>query len=131
MTTTQQETKQFNHGRYAYQKGWCRCDECIQGYENHKTKLKEWQKAQRQKKSHRKKLATISINPLLEWVTNNDRWSDVDRYKKRALLRNENKKISVYEIDKLCNIFQVHPIEVYGWDWISNPDITEGAEVVD
>jgi len=131
MPSSEQKPETFNHGRYAFRKGWCACEECVESYAKYNESRREYARKLRQKRAYEKNLATIPINPLLEWMQASSQWEDLDRFKRRALLNSQDTKISIYEVDKLCKLFNIHPIEVYGWDWISNPDITEGAEVVE
>lgn len=134
MAKPKQKPEVFNHGRYAYANDWCRCEECVAGNDKYNEGRREYARQLREIRAYYKDLATIPVNPLIEWIDKNNKWEAVDefnRFKRRTLLRNKDTKISIYEADKLCKIFNVHPIEIYGWNWITNPDITEGAEVVD
>ena len=131
MSSKRPPTREFAHGNYAYVHGWCRCAVCTEKHDEYNAYRRSYNKKKRQARNAIKNLATIPMNPLLEWIEKNNKWEDIDRHKRRRLLRYENKKMNIYEADKLCSILGVHPIEIYGWDWVANPDITEGAEVVE
>jgi hypothetical protein len=131
MNAEQDKKRKFTHGHNAYMEKWCDCKKCIDGHNEYNAKRRENMRKLRESRAYYKNLATIPIDPLIEWIEANNKWDAVDRFKRRTIYRNQHTKVSIYEIDKICSLFGIHPIEVYGWNWIANPDITEGAEVVD
>jgi len=91
-----------NHGIQNSYKNGCRCDEC-----------KEANRLSNVKKRERK--LRFPVEPLIENLP-----EEFINNHKRAIIAWNKKGLTVFEVDRICTKYGVHPFAVYGTYWYSD-----------
>lgn len=101
------EESKLNHGtQYCYGKMGCRCEPCTKANTD---------AIRRRKQAKRARQLRLPVEPLLEHMP-----EEFFENHKRAIVAWGKKGLTVFEADKICTRYGIHPFYVYGTRWHSD-----------
>ena len=112
--------KELRHGtQYSYGKLGCRCEPCTKANTD----------GIRQRKQKKRALQPrLPVEPLVKHMP-----KEFSERHQQAIKAWEKKGLTVYEADRICTQYGVHPFYVYGTRWINDlwTEATEAKSVRD
>jgi hypothetical protein len=110
---------EIQHGSRKEVGRWCKCPKCKPKYLEHLRKSGELKKRRRQEAIEEKIRKRLNAAPLVRILREKEITNDIIRkHSTEIFFWGERTGIDAYLADKICISIGLHPIEVFGEEWL-------------